>query len=419
MPHVVSFGAGNVGRGFIGDIFAGSGWRITFLDVAPAIVDSLHSEGSYIHETVSNDGVVSRTITGVDARYSNDQDAVDQLITDADFITTSVGARVLALIAPALALGLAARWQAGKGPIDILLCENLHGAAGIVRDLLLEHLPKNFHADIDVRLGLAETSIGRMIPATLPLNGQPATLIRVEPYRQLPYDATALRAAEPQVHGLHPVRDIPFDFYTDRKLFIHNMGHCTCAYLGEILGYEYIWQAIADPRIRSIVKAAMGQSALALAARYSADRTAVELHIDDLLARFGNRELGDTTERVGRDPIRKLAADDRLLGAYRLAQSEGTPLEYLSLAAALGTRKLASEDGWGLDRATAYVEEILFGGIGNQAPTAEGKVEASSMNYAEAARTLYHDQVSALAKGLDWDRQMELIDASPLRGDII
>lgn len=398
MPTVIAFGAGNVGRGFVGDLFAGAGWDVVFLDVAPALVDALHADRSYIHETVSTEGVVPRTITGVDAAYSSDQEAVDRLLTDADFITTSVGARILPLIAPALAHGLSARWVAGRGPIDILLCENLHGAAGIVRDLLLEHLEGEDATRLDERLGLAETSIGRMIPAAPPEPGQPATLIRVEPYRVLPYDANALKGPEPQVEGLFPVRDVPFAFYSDRKLFLHNMGHCMCAYLGERRGYEYIWHAIGDPEIRALVRAAMTQSALALASRYGADPAALARHIDDLIARFGNRALGDTVERVGRDPIRKLAPEDRILGAYRLAAEQGSPHSYLSLAAAVGTARLAAESEWSDERARAHIEDALFG----DADESED-------------RALYRAQLAALEKGFDWAAQTALLDGHARR----
>ncbi len=240
-------------------------------------------------------------------------------------------------------------------------------------------------ARLDERLGLAETSIGRMIPAAPPEPGQPATLIRVEPYRVLPYDANALKGPEPQVEGLFPVRDVPFAFYSDHKLFLHNMGHCMCAYLGERRGYEYIWHAIGDPEIRALVRAAMTQSALAR-------------HIDDLIARFGNRALGDTVERVGRDPIRKLAPEDRILGAYRLAAEQGSPHSYLSLAAAVGTARLAAESEWSDERARAHIEDALFG----DADESED-------------RALYRAQLAALEKGFDWAAQTALLDGHARR----
>lgn len=401
MPLLVAFGAGNVGRGFIGDLFASAGWRVVFLDVAPALVDALHTEGSYIHQSVTTDTSTTRILTGIDAAYSTDQGAVDRLITEADLVTTSVGARILPRIAPALAHGLNARWDAECGPLDILLCENLHDASSVVRDLLTPHINSDHVARLDALLGLAETSIGRMIPAPAPLPDRSPTLIRVEPYRILPYDATALRGPEPEVDGLYPVRDIPFAFYADRKLLLHNMGHCMCAYLGERLGYTYIWQAIDDPRIRSMVQAAMHESALALATAYHADPTALARHVDDLIARFSNQALGDTLERVGKDPARKLAPNDRILGAYRLARSRNTPLEHLSLAAALGTARLAREPDWSPRTAQHHVETALF---------ADDSI----------GRSFYHAQLDALgSSGFDWHTHTRLIDSAATRTGVV
>ncbi|WP_165216874.1 mannitol-1-phosphate 5-dehydrogenase [Schaalia sp. ZJ1691] len=397
MPQLVAFGAGNVGRGFIGQIFSDSGWDVTFLDVAPQVVDALHTDGSYIHETVSTNGTVPRTITRVDAAYSSDQDAVDALITRADLVTTSVGARVLPLIAPALAHGLAARWEAGHGPLDILLCENLHGASRVVRDLLLEHIPTEYRDHLLTHCGLAETSIGRMIPAVPPKLQRTPTLVRAEPYCQLPYDATALKAPRPTVRGLVGIDDVAFDFYADRKLFVHNMGHCLCAYVGEIYGHEFIWQAIADPRIHSLVRSAMNQSALALARHYGADYSALTEHIDDLLARFANRALGDPCERVGRDPERKLGSHDRLVGAYRLAQSQGVARSYLSLALAVGIARLSQEPGWDLPRARSFVESALWS-------------SESSNSGDEDERALMNVQIDQAAAGFDWAEQMRLLN---------
>lgn len=402
MPVLVAFGAGNVGRGFIGDIFASSGWRVVFVDINPAVVEALARDGFYLHETLSNSGTMQRRINNVTAVYADDTPRIEHWISRADLITTSVGVRALPAIAPALATGLRARWRAGGGPVDVLLCENLHRAPEEMRRLLRNHLPDFSEDFLSAHLGLAETSIGRMIPS-LPVEQRlPPTLIRVEPYRILPYDAQACRGPEPRAEGLLPVRDQPFVYYADRKLFIHNMGHCVCAYLGALLGCEYIWQAIGRAQVRYIVRATMAQSALALSAHYGVDARDLERHIDDLIARFANRALADTTERVGQDPARKMGAEDRLLGAYAFARAAEAPLEFLSLAVALGVNRLSDEADWGCNRAWAHVVSALFAG-----------------NEADPACQFLRAQVDALQGGWDWDKQMRLLDESPLRACVV
>ncbi len=107
----------------------------------------------------------------------------------------------------------------------------------------------------------------------------------------------------------------PFAFFTERKLYIHNAGHATLGYLGYPKGYEYGYEALADDEIYFQARGAMEESALALTRKYHPSQGALLAHIDDLLHRFGNRALGDTILRLGRDPLRKLAPGDRLSGA--------------------------------------------------------------------------------------------------------
>ena len=94
----------------------------------------------------------------------------------------------------------------------------------------------------------------------------------------------------------------PFDFYIKRKLYIHNMGHATCAYLGDLLGLEYIYQSIDVPEVRIVVQNAMIESAMALHKKYDVALDGILMHITDLLHRFTNAALKDTCKRVGGDP---------------------------------------------------------------------------------------------------------------------
>jgi D-lyxose ketol-isomerase len=60
---------------------------------------------------------------------------------------------------------------------------------------------------------------------------------------------------------------------------------------------------------------------------HGGDAEAASLAIaDDLLVRYRNRALSDPVARVARDPFRKLAADDRLVGAARLCLEHGVDI---------------------------------------------------------------------------------------------
>ncbi|MCF7928498.1 MAG: mannitol-1-phosphate 5-dehydrogenase, partial [Spirochaetales bacterium] len=117
--------------------------------------------------------------------------------------------------------------------------------------------------------------------------------------------------------------------YVDRKLFIHNMGHAASAYLGYLARPEatLLPDVLRSPGVLAEVRAAMNESADALAAEYplALDREDLDEHIEDLIRRFQNHALGDTVYRVGRDLKRKLHKEDRLLGAVILAARHGLP----------------------------------------------------------------------------------------------
>ena len=126
----------------------------------------------------------------------------------------------------------------------------------------------------------------------------------------------------PDLVGLKPFT--PFDFYIKRKLFLHNMGHAICAYLGWEKQYQYISEAIRDQVIYKKTKSAMELIVQALAKEYpQIPVKEIEANKDDLLYRFHNRALKDTIERVAKDPIRKLQPNDRLVGAARYCLDSG------------------------------------------------------------------------------------------------
>ena len=164
----------------------------------------------------------------------------------------------------------------------------------------------------------------------------------VERYGFLPVDKDAFKGEIPDIPNLVPYA--PFDFYLKRKLYIHNMGHATCAYLGDILGLSYIYEAIDRAEIYITVKNAMLESAQALARQYGAPIQPLMDHIDDLLNRFTNAALGDTCQRVGGDPARKLSPEDRLIGAGKLALSLGITPSYIAVGAAAGLRRYLEEN---------------------------------------------------------------------------
>ena len=322
MKTAVMYGGGNIGRGFIGKVFADSGYEVCFLDIMQDIIDEMNARGQYTVRIVSNAGEEDATVKPVRAVNSLTDQAIDEIV-NCGIMATAVGVNVLPRIAPVIAKGMVARMERTGKPLDIILCENQLGADELMRGWIYEKLNDEQKAWADKNLGLVEASIGRMVPPLTPeMRAKDKLLICVEPYSELPVDKDAFKGEIPDLVGLIPYS--PFEFYIKRKLFLHNGGHALCAYLGYEKGYEYIWQAIADPEIYDAAKASMMTSAEALVKKFGEGvRENVESNVTDLLFRFQNRALKDTVARVGADPVRKLRRNDRIVGAALFAMEQG------------------------------------------------------------------------------------------------
>ncbi|MDR2768761.1 MAG: mannitol-1-phosphate 5-dehydrogenase [Treponema sp.] len=332
--RIVVIGAGNIGRSFIGQLFSRAGWEVVFADVNPVIVRLLNESGFYtlvIKEEKRRDE--ERRVGPVRAIDSRDADALRAAIAGADLIATSVGKAALPGILPVIAAALAERRrQTPRRPLDIIIAENVRGAAELFRSGLLESLGaaglSGLIGEFDQFTGLVETSIGKMVPLMRAedLAADPLLLF-AEKYETLIVDRRGFRGPLPAVPEIRAVDNIAA--YVDRKLFIHNLGHAAAAYLGYRAdsGLKGIAEVLALGAVEEGTRAAMNEAADALALEYgdSFSRRDLAEHIDELIARFKNAALGDTVFRVGRDLFRKLAGDDRVVGAMKLCAKHGIP----------------------------------------------------------------------------------------------
>lgn len=314
MKKAVMYGAGNIGRGFIGKVFSGSGYEVCFIDIDKNIISAFNKDHEYNVKIVSDGFEKLEKVSNVYAVDGNTEQAVKE-IAECDIMATAVGVKVLPYIIDNIANGVKMRMKNQKGPLNIILAENQLDVDVLMKEMIYKKLDAKEHDWADKNLGLVEASIGRMVPPlTEEERKQSPLLIAVEPYSELPVDSKAFKGPIPELTGLKPFT--PFSFYIKRKLFLHNMGHAICAYLGWQENYEYISDAIRDKEIYNRTKDAMEFTVQALSKEYpQISINEIEANKDDLLQRFHNRALKDTIVRVANDPLRKLRRDDRLVGA--------------------------------------------------------------------------------------------------------
>ena len=361
---LVLFGAGKIGRSFIAQLFSRGGFEVVFIDVFKPVIDELNVRHSY--NVVVKDEVESViTVNNVRGVFGADEELVIREIATARILAVSVGLHGLKSVMHLIAKGLIARYENPEAtPLDIIIAENLRNAAEFMHHELKKLLPPGF--PLAERAGLIETSIGKMVPIMLKKEME-ADILQVfaEPYNTLILDKQAFKNPIPEIEGLAPKENMKA--WVDRKLFIHNLGHATTAYLGFLAHPEsiFLFEVLADHSIREKVRQTMLQAANVLLAKYPDEFTleALTAHTDDLIRRFQNKALGDTIFRVGCDLQRKLSAEDRMAGAIHLALNLNLPYDLILYGLVAGFHFRATDEAGNLLPADLEFASIYAKGL--------------------------------------------------------
>ena len=330
------YGAGNIGRGFIGQLFHMSGYGIYFIDVNMAVIDKLNTDGQYPIYITDGDSYREYLVTGVSGVNGRDNEAIAEAMAEADIMATAVGVNILKFIAAPFACGVRRRMEKGiDAPLNVIICENMIEADKYFAALVKENLSEAEAEYFDTHVALVEPSIGRMVPATPKEIAEKNPLaVCVEPYCELPVDKNAFKGEIPNIQNMVPFA--PFDFFIRRKLFMHNMSHALTAYFGALRGYTYIWEAASDKDIRELARKALAEASEALHREYGVPIEELAAFSENLIERFQNKLLGDTIERVGKDTKRKLSENDRFVGTVKLCEKLGIEPTHILAGLAAG-----------------------------------------------------------------------------------
>lgn len=303
----VHFGAGNIGRGFVGLILHNAGYEVVFADVAAPVIDALAASTSYrVHEV----GASARTWTVDGYRALNsgtDEQAVVAEIATADIVTTAVGPNILRFVAPVIARGIGSRDQA-LGPLTVMACENAINATDVLRVEVVASLGDRDADWLAARAVFANTAVDRIVPAQDPSHGLDVT---VEDFFEWAIESGPFNGRPPVIAEAHFVDDLAP--YIERKLFTINTGHATVAYHGFVRHAPTLSAAMQHPEVRAEVTAVLRETSRLLVRRHGFDPEEHAEYVERALARFANPQLPDTPDRVGRQPLRKLGRRERLV----------------------------------------------------------------------------------------------------------
>ncbi|OZN25633.1 mannitol-1-phosphate 5-dehydrogenase [Actinobacillus seminis] len=321
------FGAGNIGRGFIGKLLADSNIEVIFADVNESVVNLLKTHRTYGVKIVGDSLNTVEQVNKVSAVNSTDEAAIIALFNEVDLVTTAVGPNVLKIIANTLAKALEARLTNGNSkPLNIIACENMVRGTTFLKEQVFTHLNPAVSDQVENVIGFVDSAVDRIVPPVKPDETDPL-LVTVEEFSEWIVDKTQFKGEIPAIEGMEQTDNLMA--FVERKLFTLNTGHAVTAYYGKYKGYQFVKESIDDPQVKAFVKSVMQESGAVLIKRYGFDPQAHAAYIEKILKRFANPYLVDDVDRVGREPLRKLGYNDRLIKPLRGTLEYGLPNKQL------------------------------------------------------------------------------------------
>ncbi len=329
MKKAVHFGAGNIGRGFIGLLLSQAGYHVSFVDVAAPLVNDINTLGKY---NVQIFGAAEKTLVeNVSAINSNENlDALLDAIVEADIVTTAIGPNILKFIAPNIAKGLTKRVAVNNTPLNIIACENMVGGSTVLKNFVYENLSEDVKPAVDKLIGFPDAAVDRIVP--LQKNDE-KLLVKVEPYAEWDVDSKGVVGELPAIKGMTLVDNL--GAYIERKLFTVNTGHASIAYLAYQKGLPDISTAMRDEDIVAAARIVWAETSALLIDKYGFDPFVHQKYVMTTENRFKNPEISDEVTRVARGPKRKLSAADRLVSpATQLLERGKNPVALAKVIAA-------------------------------------------------------------------------------------
>lgn len=342
MKNAVHFGAGNIGRGFIGLLLSKSGYHVTFIDIIDELVDDINTLKKYhVQITGKPEKILVENISAIDSdRNDVAVDAVVEAIVDADIITTAIGPNALKFIAENIAQGLKRRLEKNKKPLNIIACENMFGSSTALKNFVYAKLSDDVKSELDKFVGFPDAAVDRIVPNQI---GGEKLLVTVEEFAEWDIDAAQVKGDLSDIQGLSVVENL--NAYIDRKIFTINTGHAAIAYLAYLKGIKDISSAMKDAEILETARDVWAETSALLIEKYKFAPAAHRRYVQTTENRFANPYLSDEVARVARSPKRKLSANDRIISPARQLIERGIlPVALAKVAAAAFKFDLAGDN---------------------------------------------------------------------------
>lgn len=328
MNEIIIIGAGAIGRGFLPWMFSDKDYEFIFVDANADLVERFKTQQQYRTYRVAGDRLEER-IVPVKKAYHISEFSMDKH-PRAKAVFMNVGPRNCFSAANSL-----------KGVrCPVILCENDPQTVTIVKNALDYEAVFFAIPDVITSNTASSENLGK---DPLSVHTEDGILFVHEGAKGFGGNITFCNEEE-------------LNKQWTAKLYLHNTPHCIAAYLGALVGAQYVHEAMAFPELDEIVRGAMSEMLTALKLRWEIPHTFLEWYADKEIQRFSNVLLCDPISRVAREPLRKLELEGRLIGAAQICLSLGfIPQNILTGI----TGALLFENDSDMDRHLAFMRKVL------------------------------------------------------------
>ncbi len=124
---IVLFGAGKIGRSFIGQLFSRGGYEVVFIDINKALIAELNRRHNYnvIIKAEKEEVINIMNVRGI---LRDNHEEVTEEVATAGILAVSVGLEGLSGTFPLIAAGLVKRYENNfNAPLGHNYCRKYHG----------------------------------------------------------------------------------------------------------------------------------------------------------------------------------------------------------------------------------------------------------------------------------------------------